>query len=238
MNNQQRINFIKENERIILELDNQLVIVCKSSNKNEKETEEFKSPETAEDYFYYLKSDFESKGFIGQLEEKEDNYIEEIELLETKELKKNPNQGSVPGKLADKVIEQIRRLGGDVYPENAGKVIVDGFRAPDAISLWYTHTIPNKEYMTDECGNNSHWVWMMSFCWAQSCEEFSAIDKDDKVLSMIGMADRGNYILALDLNDQDPSDPLIYRFDHYDPEQSIGDGAKLSAFLTDLVPEE
>jgi len=238
MNYPQKIKFVKDNEIVVLELDNQLVILSKSPNNNEEETEIFKSLEAAEDYFYYLKSDFEGKGFIGQLEEKKANYVEEIELPETKVLKTNPKKGSFSGNLSAKVIEQIRRLGGDIFPENAGKVVVDGFQAPDAISIWYTNTIPSKEYKTDEYENNSHWVWMMSFCWAQSCKEFQTIDGESKALSMIGMADRGNYILAIDLNDSDPSDPLVYRFDHYDPEQSIGDGAKLSDFLADLILEE
>jgi hypothetical protein len=152
----------------------------------------------------------------------------------------NSNKGSVPGKLADEVIKQILRLGGDIHPEKKPDIVIDNFLAPDAIALWYTNSLigfPRKKFNTDEDENDSFWVWDFWFEWPGSCKEFPALDKEGKFLSIVGMADAGNYIAAIDLNDTDPSNPKIYVMDHYDPEQVLGNGVPLSVFLTDLIEE-
>jgi hypothetical protein len=152
----------------------------------------------------------------------------------------NQNKGSVPGQLAHEVIEQVRRLGGKFRPKKKSKIVIDNFLAPEAIALWYTNSLiefPRKTFATDEDNNNSYWVWDLCFEWSGSCKEFPAEDTEGKFLSMIAMADGGNYILAIDLNDPDPSNPKVYSMDHYDPEQILGDGVSLSDFLADLTEE-
>lgn len=152
----------------------------------------------------------------------------------------NQNKGSVPGQLSHEVMEQVRQLGGKFRPKKKSKIVIDNFLAPEAITLWYTNSLiefPRKTFATDEDENDSYWVWDLCFEWSCSCKEFPAEDTEGKFLSMIAMADGGNYILAIDLNDPDPSNPKVYLMDHYDPEQVLGDGVKLSGFLADLTEE-
>lgn len=224
MDYQQKKKFIKGIETVELEIDNQLVFIRRLSDNDQEETKILRSLEEAAAYFRKMKAMFEENGFVEQVG---DAFIPQY-------------RGSVPEQLAPAVIEQIQRLGGKLRPRKKSKIVIDNFLAPEAIALWYTNsliTFPRKNFATNEDENNSYWVWNLCFEWPCSCKEFPAEDKEGKFLSVIAMADGGNYILAIDLNDPDPSDPTVYMMDHYDPEQYLGDGVKLSDFLTDLAEE-
>jgi hypothetical protein len=238
MNYQRKVRLVKGSETIELEIDNQLVFVRKSSS-NQEETKVLRSLEEAEAHFYGMKTEFEGDGFAEQAG---NTSIPEVPRHTTNIVKaSNPHRGSVPGQLANEVVEQIRRLGGEAHPDKRPPIVIDNFIAPDAIALWYAShlmALPRKRFKTDEDENGSYWVWDMWFESAASCEEFPARGKDGKLLSMIGMADGGNYIVAIDLNDPDPSNPRVYVMDHDDPEQELGDGVKLSDFLADLTEEQ
>jgi hypothetical protein len=254
MNYQQKLKLIKGSEIVELEIDNQIVFIRRSSNNNQEETKILKSLEEAEAYFNKMKAEFEENGFVEQIgsaieypgdeQQPGENLIDLLNLVADNNPKVakyfNQNKGSVPEQLADEVIEQIRRLGGKFRPKKKSKIVIDNFLAPEAIALWYTNSLiefPRKTFATDEDNNNSYWVWDLCFEWSGSCKEFPAEDKEGKFLSIIAMADGGNYILAIDLNDPDPSNPKVYSMDHYDPEQCLGDGVRLSDFLTDLTEQ-
>jgi hypothetical protein len=63
-------------------------------------------------------------------------------------------------------------------------------------------------------------------------------DKFNDIMVQIGLTDNGKYLLMLDLEDDDPTDPQVYRLDHNDPDQFFDDlqGESLSTFLKRLVP--
>lgn len=64
------------------------------------------------------------------------------------------------------------------------------------------------------------------------------LDRGDKVLAGFAYADGGNYILTIDISDENLSDPHVYKLDHDDPDQRIsGYDVRLSQFLHDLNVE-
>jgi len=83
------------------------------------------------------------------------------------------------------------------------------------------------------------WVWLVRFqpYMVLSTEHISVRGVKGRTLLIIGVADGGNYFLLIDLADKNPEDPKIYKIDHYAPEQTLGRGVKLSAFLSSLRPE-
>jgi hypothetical protein len=160
--------------------------------------------------------------------------------------------------LSAAVIEQLHRLGATVADE-AQPLDLDGIPAPEPIRqlladvVWPVGiTYSDKKARADqirrvtfgdihlfaeedfaEIGMDPEYLEEdgMNMCpWA---------DKFNDMLVRFGRADGGKSLLMLDLEDDDPTDPHVYRLDHHDSEQFFDDleGEALSTFLKRLNPD-
>lgn len=150
----------------------------------------------------------------------------------------NPSAGIYPDELAPEVIREIERLEG---AQRAGfdisqDMVVEQFLAPKAIQRFFSYQFPHV-YCSSENEYRTYSVRAVELF-----EKLSYLDPENPVI-----ADRRNrflayfalgeksYFLAFDLNDQNPSDPAVFKIDHFDPEQRIYGGFPLSLFLSDLI---
>lgn len=150
----------------------------------------------------------------------------------------NPSAGIYPDELAPEVIREIERLGGAPRAsfDISQDMVVEQFLVPKAIQKFFSYQFPHV-YCSSE--NEYH---TYSVRGVELFEKLSYLDPEDPVI-----ADRRNrfltyfalgqksYFLAFDLNDQNPSDPAVFKIDHFDREQRIYGGFPLSLFLSDLV---
>jgi hypothetical protein len=140
--------------------------------------------------------------------------------------------------LAPEVLAQIARLGGRAPADPApGKDTINGRALPPATRQLLAVKWPPATYASR--GDRGRQVWLVQFgmSWWVDPEEIAVADRGDRPLVAFGQTDGGNYLLALDLDDPNPADPLIYQLDHDDPDQTLAAEARLSAFLQALRPE-
>lgn len=161
------------------------------------------------------------------------------------------------------VIEEIQRLGGTLT-EAAQPLDLDGISAPEPIRQfladvsWPAGVTYSRATSGESTGNDS-WTTHISLGYARLFGEldFEEIgmdpdyleedgmnmcpwaDKFNDIMVQIGLADDGNYLLMLDLEDDDLSDPQVFHLHHNDPDQFFDDlqGESLSIFLRNLQPD-
>jgi len=155
------------------------------------------------------------------------------------------------------VIKEIQRLGGTIANEPQ-PLDLDGIPVPEPIRQFLAD-ITWPEGITYSDTDADPWMWSVSLGNAQlfNEQEFEDIgldldyleedgmimcpwsDKFNDTMVAIGLSDRGNYLLMIDLEDDDPTNPQIYRFNHYDQDQFFDDlrGMPLSEFLKRLHPD-
>jgi hypothetical protein len=160
--------------------------------------------------------------------------------------------------LSPAVITEIRRLGGQIA-EEPQELDLRNVEVPEPIRQFLADIIWPENTTYSNPGDTLIHVWKATLDSAHLFEQsdFEDIgldmeyleedgmnmcswsDKFDDTMVMIGKADRGNYLLMIDLEDDDPTDPQIYRFDQYDQEQFFDDleGMPLSEFLRSLQPD-
>lgn len=131
------------------------------------------------------------------------------------------------------VLYDIERLGGIVNSRSVPDRI-NYIPVPPAIQDFLSIEWPprNKEYLQVDKDHELR-CWSMSFDVSASWldpEETEIADRNERPLIQIGEADGGNYYLLMALDDNS-HDPKIFIADHYDPEQTIGEGIPLSEFL-------
>ena len=125
----------------------------------------------------------------------------------------------------------------EAYP--SGKdLVVQQFLVPEAMKEFFSYSFPVK-YRTHESDYKTYMVWGLEMHGRPSYIDHETViaDRGERFLASFAYADGGNYYLAFDLKDSDPSDPAVFKIDHYDPEQRIYSGIPLSEFLADLMPE-
>jgi hypothetical protein len=141
--------------------------------------------------------------------------------------------------LAPAVLAEVARLGGQFVPAPPGKHFeLDGHPVPAAMGQFlFRVRWPGGTYFSAE--DSAIWVWAVRFNiigWLDPAE-FTIQDRSERSPVYFGEADGGNYLLLLDLDDPHPTDPQVYKIDHYDPEQTLYSPATLSEFLHSLEPE-
>jgi hypothetical protein len=121
------------------------------------------------------------------------------------------------------VMTEIERLGGKWVPSTTEwHYEVEGHLVPPAIGQflyniqWPPHTFKSVEGTTWE-------VWDLSFFSCGWLDENDPViaDRNNRPLVYFGMGDGGNYYFVFDIDDANPSDPKVYKVDHYDPEQRL-----------------
>ena len=158
--------------------------------------------------------------------------------------------------LSAAVIAEIERLGGTVA-DAAQPLNLEGIPAPEAIRQFLadvtwpdgtTYSAPK----SDASGGRNVKLGTVRLFAEQDFEEIGMdrdyleedgmnmcpwADKFNDILVQFGLADDGNSLLMLDLEDDDPTDLQVYRLDHSDPDQFFDDlqGETLSTFLKRLL---
>jgi hypothetical protein len=165
--------------------------------------------------------------------------------------------------LSAAVIEEIHRLGGTLA-EAAQPLDLDGIPAPEPVRQFLADvTWPSGVTYSSATSSKSQsydsWATHITLGYARLFGELDSeeigmdpdyleedgmnmcpwADKFNDIMVQIGLAENGNYLLMLDLEDDDPSDPQIYRLHHNDPDQFFDDlqGDALSGFLKNLQPD-
>ncbi len=160
--------------------------------------------------------------------------------------------------LSAAVIEEIQRLGGTVADE-AQPLDLDGIPAPEPIRQFLADvTWPGgttySDKNTDDPRVRKVNIGNVRLFAEQDFEEIGMdldyleedgmnmcpwADKFNDILVLFGLADGDKSLLMLDLEDDDPTDPQVYRLDHNDPDQFFDDlqGEALSAFLKRLIAD-
>ena len=90
-----------------------------------------------------------------------------------------------------------------------------------------------REYKWEEDGESEMWMLDLS-CYIELKEYECSFHRP---LLGIGMYDRGNYSLLIDMADPNPADPLVYTLDHesFDEHQPNTVGLRLSELLAKLM---
>ncbi|HEY1013749.1 MAG TPA: hypothetical protein VGE07_13645 [Herpetosiphonaceae bacterium] len=140
--------------------------------------------------------------------------------------------------LAPAALALIARLGGQapVAPP-ADPAQVNGHSVPAPLRQLLAVAWPDATFASSPRAAGRS-VWLVRFglgFWIDPAE-IRVADRGARPLYGIGQTDGGNYLLAIDLADPEPADPLIYQLDHDDADQTLG-GVRLSAFLRDLRAE-
>ena len=156
------------------------------------------------------------------------------------------------------VIAEIERLGATVADE-AQPLDLDGIPAPEPIRqfladvTWPGGTTYSDKHTRNPRVRNVTFGDIRLFA-EQDFEEIGMdldyleedgmnmcpwADKFNDMLVLFGLADDGKSLLMLDLEDDDPADPQVYRLDHHDSEQFFDDleGESLSTFLKRLIKD-
>lgn len=129
---------------------------------------------------------------------------------------------------------EVERLNGRFVPVNffappmlGGKVVPE----PMKQFLYDVQWPPQQEYESDE--ESDLWVWLVELGvvgWLDM-EELGLEGVNGRCFVTFGLTDGGNYLLLLDLDDPNPTDPQVYKIDHDDPEQIVRPRLPLSRFL-------
>jgi hypothetical protein len=135
--------------------------------------------------------------------------------------------------LSPEVIGELKRLGGQAPPADSH---ADADATPAAIARFLAVDWPASTFASSD--DSPMWVWhvqLMDYGPLKNEDFFG--EPSDRRFAIFGQADGGNYFLVIDLGDDDPADPQVYRLDHEDPETGLRRGVRLSAFLASLQPE-
>lgn len=155
------------------------------------------------------------------------------------------------------IIGEIKRLGGQVtITANPDPAYISEYRIE--VRKGQKHSVPGPKHQLPEpmrqfihdvtwpkrhrYENNEESeieVWLVKFVgqgWVNP-EHYRLQEEPSCPLCSIGQTDGGNYTLCFRLDDDNPSDPLVYTLDHDWPGQTLGDGIPLSVFLRSLQQE-
>jgi len=139
--------------------------------------------------------------------------------------------------LAEGVIHQLQRLGATWTPGNHTATL-DDLEIPGPIAAWAGGVSlrgrlcnSGDDYPVPAFSNLTLDLWQRF-----DPEEYPVASGGDEPLAVIG-DDGAHYLLVIELDGSNPSDPLIERVDHYDPEQTLRPIVRLSRFLASLQPE-
>lgn len=139
-------------------------------------------------------------------------------------------------------IQHALRLGSQFTPPNLSDAdkVIEGVFIPEPIQHFlFGLSWPRRLRFTSK-ENSGFWVWRVAldlFDWIDP-NELPIEDRGERPLICFGEADSGNILLALALDDPDPSDPIVFKLEHDAQLQRLGPGLKLSQFLALLEPEE
>jgi hypothetical protein len=154
----------------------------------------------------------------------------------------NPMPGTYPGQLTPYVTAAILKLGGKPKADFVSDkdMVVKQFLVPSAIRQFFSFEFSGR-YSTHESDYATYMIWAVEMNNRPSYLDPANVvvaNRGNKFLVSFAIADGGNYFLAFDLNDPEPSDPAVFKIDHYDPEQKIYSNIRLSAFLNDLTQDQ
>lgn len=145
--------------------------------------------------------------------------------------------------LSSEMRRDVQRLGGAVaaIPPEAPTEIRGHALSPLLRELCFGVRWPEGRvaYRNDDDDDLHVWTFSWELLQWLDGDEHEVVDRGERPICILGIADGGNYLVCVRLDDPRPDDPEITRIDHYDPDQAYDACAsmRLSAFLASLVEE-
>ena len=138
--------------------------------------------------------------------------------------------------LSDAVLSQLVRLGATLPTSWNEPTHLDGHELPEPFRQLACVTWPQGvSYQNDS--THRVWVWMLALGALAAFDMSEVGGSHEGPLAILGDADGGNYWILLRIDDPDPSDPIVYKVDHSEPDDELYGDVPLSSFLESLRPE-